>query len=69
MAEIGVGLAMGLGVLGVGLGLGILGHGMNEGIARNPEMASKIFQNTVVIAAFAEGIAIVNIIFAVFLMR
>jgi len=48
----------GLIVLGAGLGLGKIGGSAMEGIARQPEAASKIQSAMIIIGSLLEGLAI-----------
>ena len=47
----------GLIVIGAGMGLGKIGGSAMEGIARQPEAASKIQTAMIIIAALLEGLA------------
>lgn len=58
IAVIGVGLV----VLGAGLGIGRLAASAMEGIARQPEAASKIQTAMLIAAALIEGIALFGIV-------
>eukprot|EP01037_Dinobryon_pediforme_P016036 gene16036-16205_t len=55
-------LGAGLAVIGAGIGIGQIGGKAVEGIARQPEAASKIQTNMIIAAALVEGVAL----FAVF---
>lgn len=57
-------IAIGLGALGPGLGIGILAAKAMEGIARNPEAATKIQTAMILAIAFAEAIAIYALVVA-----
>lgn len=59
---LGAGLACGLAVLGAGLGIGRIGGSAVEAIARQPEMAGKIFVNMILTAALVEGVALFVIV-------
>lgn len=50
-------IGAGLIVIGAGIGLGQIGGKAMEGIARQPEAASKISTNMIIIAALLEGLA------------
>jgi len=50
-------IGAGLIVLGAGLGLGKIGSSAMEGIARQPEAASKIQTAMIIIGALLEGLA------------
>lgn len=58
LANIGAGLAMGLGALGPGLGIGMLVRGAMEALGRNPEARPAIQTNMILGVAFAEAVAI-----------
>ena len=60
IAAIGAGLA----VLGVGLGIGKIGGSAMEGIARQPEAASKIQTAMIIAAALIEGAGFFGIVVA-----
>jgi F-type H+-transporting ATPase subunit c len=55
---IGAGIVGGLAVLGAGIGIGRIGSGAVESIARQPEMAGRIFTNMILTAALIEGVAL-----------
>jgi F-type H+-transporting ATPase subunit c len=57
-------LAIGLGAIGPGLGIGLIGAKAMEAIGRNPEATGKILVPMLLIAAFAEAIAIYALIIA-----
>lgn len=52
---LGAGLAAGLAVVGAGIGIGRIGGSAVESIARQPEMAGRIFVNMILAAALVEG--------------
>jgi F-type H+-transporting ATPase subunit c len=58
IAAIGAGIA----VLGAGLGIGRIGGSAVEGIARNPEAASKIQTAMIIAAALIEGVALFGVV-------
>ncbi len=60
IAAIGAGLA----VLGVGLGIGKIGGSAMEGIARQPEAASKIQTAMIIAPALIEGAGLFGIVVA-----
>ncbi len=64
-AGIGAGLAAGLGVVGAGIGIGLIGSRSNEAVARQPEMAGRIFINMILTAALVEGVALFAVIVGV----
>ncbi|MCH7492187.1 ATP synthase F0 subunit C [Patescibacteria group bacterium] len=57
-------LAIGMGSLGPGIGIGMIGAKAMEAIGRNPEAAGKILVPMLLVAAFAEAIAIYALIIA-----
>jgi F-type H+-transporting ATPase subunit c len=57
LAGLGGGVGAGLVVLGAGLGIGRLAGQAMDGIARQPEVAGRIFTNMIIAAALIEGIA------------
>ncbi len=57
-------LAIGLGALGPGLGIGLIGAKALEAIGRNPEASGKIQTPMILMAAFAEAIAIYCLVVA-----
>lgn len=61
-AGLGYGLAAGLAVLGAGLGIGRIGGSAVESIARQPEMAGRIFVNMILAAALIEGATLFAIV-------
>ena len=65
IADIGAGLAIGLGAIGSGLGIGILAAKAMEALGRNPEAAGPIKQNMILAIAFAEAIAIYALVVAI----
>lgn len=58
------GIAAGLAVLGAGLGIGKIGASAMEGIARQPEAASKIQTAMIISAALIEGVALFGVVTA-----
>jgi len=57
-------LAIGIGAIGPGLGIGFIGAKAMEAIGRNPEAAGKILVPMLLVAAFAEAIAIYALVIA-----
>jgi F-type H+-transporting ATPase subunit c len=55
---VGAGLGAGLAAMGAGLGIGKLSGAANESIARQPEAAKDIRGNTIITAAFVEGVCL-----------
>jgi len=60
IAAIGAGLA----VIGAGIGIGHVGGKAMEGIARQPEAASKIQTAMIIAAALIEGAALFGVVVA-----
>lgn len=60
IAAIGAGLA----VIGAGIGIGLIGGAAGLGIARQPEAASDIKGNALLLAVLIEGAAIIAIVVA-----
>jgi F-type H+-transporting ATPase subunit c len=60
IAAIGAGLA----VIGAGIGIGQVGGKAMEGIARQPEAASKIQTAMIIAAALVEGVALFGVVVA-----
>ncbi|MCI5491882.1 MAG: ATP synthase F0 subunit C [Prevotellaceae bacterium] len=57
ISAIGAGIGAGLAAIGAGLGIGNIGGHAMEAIARQPEAASNIRINMIIIAALVEGAA------------
>lgn len=57
-------LGAGLAVIGAGLGIGQVGGKAMEGIARQPEAASKIQTAMIIAAALVEGVALFAVVVA-----
>ena len=57
-------IAIGLGALGPALGIGIIGAKAMEAIGRNPEASKNIFLPMLIVAAFAESVAIYAFVIA-----
>jgi F-type H+-transporting ATPase subunit c len=57
-------LAIGIGSIGPAIGIGWIGSKAMEAIGRNPEAASKILVPMLLVAAFAEAVAIYALIIA-----
>lgn len=55
---IGMGLAVGLGVLGPGIGIGLIAGRALEAIGRNPEASGSVITNMFIGIAFTEALAI-----------
>ena len=65
LVGLGAGFAAGLGVVGAGIGIGRIGGSAVEAIARQPEMAGRIFINMILTAALVEGVALFSVIVGV----
>ena len=57
-------IGAGLAVIGAGIGIGSIGGKAVEGIARQPEAASKIQTNMIIAAALVEGVALFAVVVA-----
>lgn len=64
---LGVGLAVGLGMIGPGLGLGLIGFAALTGISRNPEARGPILTNMILAAGLTEAVSIYVLIVAIIL--
>ena len=64
MAQLGAGIAMGLGAIGAGLGIGFATKGLMDAISRQPEIAGKAVGLFLVGAALAEACAIYALVIA-----
>ena len=63
-ANAGGAIGAGLGAVGAGIGIGQIGGKAVEGIARQPEAASKIQTNMIIAAALVEGVALFAVVVA-----
>jgi len=61
-ALMGAGIGAGIAAIGAGLGIGRIGGQAMEGIARQPEAASRIQTAMLIIAAFIEVIALFGVV-------
>ncbi len=68
IARMGAGLGAGLAVIGAGLGIGRIGGSGAEAIARQPEAADAIKGNSMIMAAFIEGVALFAIVITLLIM-
>ena len=68
-AQLGMALGAGLATIGAGLGSGISGSSDMEAIARQPEAASKIMTNMIIVAALVEGVALFAVAACAFLIK
>ena len=64
---IGMGIAIGFGVMGPGLGIGLAAKALIESSARQPEVSGKLFTFFLVGAALAETCAIYAFIISMFI--
>ncbi|MCE2615427.1 MAG: ATP synthase F0 subunit C [Phocaeicola sp.] len=58
LSKLGAALGAGIAVVGAGLGIGKIGGAAMEAIARQPESASDIRMNMIIIGALIEGVAL-----------
>ena len=58
------GIRAGLAAIGAGIGIGKIGGSAVEGIARQPEVASKIQTAMIIAAALIEGVALFAVVVA-----
>ncbi|MFI2741739.1 ATP synthase F0 subunit C [Zhouia sp. PK063] len=58
------GIGAGLAAIGAGIGIGQIGGKAMEGIARQPEAASKIQTAMIIAAALIEGVALFAVVVA-----
>jgi len=58
------GIGAGLAAIGAGIGIGKIGASAVEGVARQPEVASKIQTMMLIAAALIEGAALFGIVVA-----
>ena len=64
MAQLGAGLAIGIGAVGAAIGIGMIGARAMEAMGRNPEAAGTIQTNMILAIAFAESIGIFALVIA-----
>lgn len=62
LAALGAAVGAGIAALAAGFGIGKIGSSAMEAIARQPEAASDIRSNMIVIAALIEGVALFAVI-------
>ena len=67
MKMLGIGLAVGLGLMGPGLGIGLIGYSAMQGLSRNPEARGPIGTNMILAIAFCEAIGIYALIIGIIL--
>ena len=65
LSGLGAGIAAGVGAVGAGIGIGRIGGSSVEAIARQPEMAGRIFINMILTAALVEGVALFSVVVGV----
>jgi F-type H+-transporting ATPase subunit c len=65
-ALIGSGIAV-VGVFGPGIGIGVAGSRALEGMARQPEMAGKLLNNAIILAALMEALGLLAFVIAILL--
>lgn len=63
---VGSGIAA-VGVVGPGIGIGVAGSRALEGMARQPEMATKLLVNAIIIAALMEALGLLAFVIAIML--
>lgn len=68
IARMGAGIGAGLAVIGAGMGIGKIGASGAEGIARQPEASGEIRGNSIIMAAFIEGVALFAIVITLLIM-
>ena len=66
-AHLGAGLGAGIAVVGAGIGIGLVASAANEGIARQPEAASEMRGNSIILAALIEGVSLFGVVVALLL--
>ena len=64
MRLLATGITVAVGVMGPGIAIGLIGAAALNGIARNPEVTSKIQTNMILAIAFAESLAIYALVVA-----
>ena len=69
LSKVGAALGAGIAVIGAGLGIGKIGGSAMEAIARQPESASDIRMNMIIIAALIEGVALFAIVVCFMALR
>ena len=68
LALLGVGVAIGAGVIGPGIGIGIIVGKAIEGMARQPETSGMLRTTMFIGIAFAEALALYALVFAFLLL-
>lgn len=62
LSSFGAAIGAGLAVIGAGVGIGKIGASALEAMARQPEAASEIRMNMIIVAALVEGVALFAIV-------
>ena len=62
------GLCMGIGAVGSAIGEGYIGGKAMEGMARNPQVADKLFTNMIVAIALTESTAIYSLVVSLIIL-
>ncbi len=62
LAEMGASIGAGIAAIGAGIGIGKIGSSAMEAIARQPESASDIRMNMIIIAALVEGVCLFAVV-------
>lgn len=60
--HLSAGIGAGIVVIGAGLGISKVASSANEGIARQPEAASDIRGNSIILAALIEGVSLFAVV-------
>jgi len=68
LGTLGLGIGMGLIIIGAGIGIGRIGGSAVEAIARQPEAGGRIGTNMIIAAALIEGVTVIALVFAAFVM-
>lgn len=55
-------IGYGLGVIGAGIGIGLAANGAAQGMARQPEMQSRLFTVFILGSAFTEALALIGFV-------
>lgn len=63
-AELGAGIAIGVGAIGAGLGIGVATKGLMDAVSRQPEIAGKAFGFFLLGAALSEACALYAFVIA-----
>jgi F-type H+-transporting ATPase subunit c len=67
--KMGIGIGIGLIILGAGIGIGRIGGSAVEAIARQPEAGGRIGTNMIIAAALIEGVTVIALVFAAFVVK